>query len=41
MQNMMDNLEAGGTIYQKSPRVWKILAQDMFDQAQMLEGRLA
>ena len=39
MQNMMDNLEAGGTISEESQGMNP--AQDMFDQAQMLEGRLA
>ena len=39
MQNMMDNLEAGGTISEESQG--KNPAQEMFDQAQMLEGRLA
>ena len=40
MQNMMDNLEAGGTISEESQRE-ENPAQAMFDQAQMLEGRLA
>ena len=40
MQNMMDNLEAGGTISEESQGM-ENPAQDMFDQAQMLEGRLA
>ena len=39
MQNMMDNLEAGGTISEESQGMNP--AQAMFDQAQMLEGRLA
>ena len=39
MQNMMDNLEAGGTISEESQG--KNPAQEMFDQAQMMEGRLA
>ena len=39
MQNMMDNLEAGGTISEESQGMNP--AQGMFDQAQMLEGRLA
>ena len=38
MQNMMDNLEAGGTISEESQGMNP--AQEMFDQAQMLEGRL-
>jgi len=38
MQNMMDNLEAGGMISEESQGMNP--AQDMFDQAQMLEGRL-
>ena len=40
MQNMMDNLEAGGTISEESQGE-ENPAQTMFDQAQMLEGRLA
>ncbi len=40
MQNMMDNLEAGGTISEESQGE-ENPAQAMFDQAQMLEGRLA
>ena len=40
MQNMMDNLEAGGTISEESQGM-ENPAQAMFDQAQMLEGRLA
>ena len=40
MQNMMDNLEAGGTISEESQGK-ENPAQAMFDQAQMLEGRLA
>ena len=40
MQNMMDNLEAGGTISEESQGM-ENPAQEMFDQAQMLEGRLA
>ena len=39
MQNMMDNLEAGGTISEESQGMNP--AQEMFDQAQMLEGRIA
>ena len=39
MQNMMDNLEAGGTISEESQGMNP--AQEMFNQAQMLEGRLA
>ncbi|MDA9732087.1 hypothetical protein N9U57_02565 [Candidatus Pelagibacter sp.] len=39
MQNMMDNLEAGGNISEESQGMNP--AQGMFDQAQMLEGRLA
>jgi len=39
MQNMMDNLEAGGTISEESQGMNP--AQEMFDQAQMLGGRLA
>jgi hypothetical protein len=38
MQNMMDNLEAGGTISEESQGINP--AQAMFDQAQMMEGRL-
>ena len=40
MQNMMDNLEAGGNISEESQGM-ENPAQEMFDQAQMLEGRLA
>ena len=40
MQNMMDNLESGGTISEESQGM-ENPAQAMFDQAQMLEGRLA
>ena len=40
MQNMMDNLEAGGNISEESQGM-ENPAQAMFDQAQMLEGRLA
>ena len=40
MQNMMDNLEAGGMISEESQGM-ENPAQAMFDQAQMLEGRLA
>ena len=40
MQNMMDNLEAGGTISEESQGM-ENPAQAMFDQSQMLEGRLA
>ena len=39
MQNMMDNLEAGGMISEESQGMNP--AQEMFDQSQMLEGRLA
>ena len=39
MQNMMDNLEAGGTISEESQGM-ENPAQEMFDQAQMLENRL-
>jgi hypothetical protein len=39
MQNMMDNLEAGGMISKESQGMNP--AQEMFDQSQMLEGRLA
>ena len=39
MQNMMDNLEAGGNISEESQGMNP--AQDMFDQAQMLESRIA
>jgi len=38
MQNMMDNLEAGGTISEESQG--KNPAQAMFDQAQQLESRI-
>ena len=38
MQNMMDNLEAGGTISEESQG--KNPAQEMFDQAQMMENRI-
>jgi len=40
MQNMMDNLEAGGNISEESQGM-ENPAQAMFDQSQMLEGRLA
>ena len=40
MQNMMDNLESGGMISEESQGK-ENPAQAMFDQAQMLEGRLA
>ena len=40
MQNMMDNLEAGGTISEESQGM-ENPAQAMFDQAQMLESRIA
>ena len=40
MQNMMDNLEAGGMISEESQGK-ENPAQAMFNQAQMLEGRLA
>ena len=40
MQNMMDNLESGGTISEESQGM-ENPAQAMFDQAQMMEGRLA
>ena len=39
MQNMMDNLEAGGTISEESQGINP--AQEMFDQSQMLESRIA
>ena len=39
MQNMMDNLESGGTISEESQGM-ENPAQEMFDQAQMMEGRL-
>jgi len=38
MQNMMDNLEAGGTISEESQGMNP--AQEMFNQAQMLENRI-
>ena len=40
MQNMMDNLEAGGTISEESQGT-ENPAQEMFNQAQMLESRIA
>ena len=40
MQNMMDNLEAGGTISEESQGM-ENPAQEMFDQAQQLESRIA
>ena len=40
MQNMMDNLESGGNISEESQGM-ENPAQEMFDQAQMLESRLA
>ena len=40
MQNMMDNLEAGGTISEESQGM-ENPAQAMFDQAQQLENRIA
>ena len=40
MQNMMDNLEAGGTISEESQGM-ENPAQEMFNQAQMLESRIA
>ena len=40
MQNMMDNLEAGGTISEESQGL-ENPAQEMFDQAQQLESRIA
>jgi len=40
MQNMMDNLEAGGTISEESQGM-ENPAQAMFDQAQQLESRIA
>ena len=40
MQNMMDNLEAGGTISEESQGE-ENPAQEMFDQSQMLESRIA
>ena len=39
MQNMMDNLEAGGMISEESQGMNP--AQEMFDQSQMLENRIA
>ena len=39
MQNMMDNLEAGGTISEESQGM-ENPAQAMFDQAQQFEGRI-
>ena len=39
MQNMMDNLEAGGTISEESQGI-ENPAQAMFDQAQQLENRI-
>ena len=39
MQNIMDNLEAGGTISEESQGMNP--AQEMFDQSQMLENRIA
>ena len=39
MQNMMDNLEAGGNISEESQGK-ENPAQEMFDQAQMLESRI-
>ena len=39
MQNMMDNLEAGGNISEESQGM-ENPAQEMFDQSQMLENRL-
>jgi hypothetical protein len=40
MQNMMDNLEAGGTISEESQGE-ENPAQEMFDQSQQLESRIA
>ena len=40
MQNMMDNLESGGTISEESQGE-ENPAQEMFDQSQQLENRLA
>jgi len=40
MQNMMDNLESGGTISEESQGM-ENPAQEMFDQAQQLESRIA
>ena len=40
MQNMMDNLEAGGMISEESQGK-ENPAQEMFNQAQMLESRIA
>ena len=40
MQNMMDNLEAGGNISEESQGM-ENPAQEMFDQAQMFESRIA
>ncbi len=39
MQNMMDNLESGGSISEESQGM-ENPAQEMFDQAQMLENRI-
>ena len=39
MQNMMDNLEAGGTISEESQGM-ENPAQEMFNQAQMMESRI-
>ena len=39
MQNMMDNLESGGTISEESQGM-ENPAQSMFDQAQQLESRI-
>ena len=39
MQNMMDNLESGGTISEESQGL-ENPAQSMFDQAQQLESRI-
>ena len=39
MQNMMDNLEAGGTISEESQGM-ENPAQEMFDQSQLLESRI-
>jgi len=40
MQNMMDNLESGGTISEESQGM-ENPAQEMFDQSQLLESRIA
>ena len=40
MQNMMDNLESGGNISEESQGM-ENPAQEMFDQSQQLESRIA